>query len=64
MVSVHDELHHIAGVLTQLTHCRLGNHLAQLLVDGQCGTGDSKDGLDVCCREGLGYLTHRGVVEL
>lgn len=35
-----------------------GSHL----VDGQCGTGDSKNGLDVCCRESLGYLTHRGVV--
>lgn len=32
------------------------------LVDRQCGTGDSKDGLDVCRREGLGYLTHGGVV--
>lgn len=32
------------------------------LVDRQCGACDSKDGLDVCCRESLGYLTHRGVV--
>ena len=32
------------------------------LVDRQCGTSDSKDGLDVCRREGLGYLTHGGVV--
>lgn len=32
------------------------------LVDRQRGTGDGKDGLDICRRQGLGYLTHRGVV--
>lgn len=118
IISIHDELHHIAGVLTQLPYCRLGNQLTQLLqwgelkemvghnsqqislrmegvlwkksisggengplrelrkaghgrvwhshssypVDRQCGAGDSKDGLNVCRREGLGYLTHGGVV--
>lgn len=35
-----------------------GSHL----VDRQRGTGDGKDGLDVCCGQGLGYLAHRGVV--
>lgn len=64
IISIHDELYHIAGVLTQLPNRRLRNQLTQLLVDRQCSTGDSKDGLDVCCREGLGYLTHRGVVKL
>lgn len=31
VISVHDELHHIAGILTQLPHCRLRNQLTQLL---------------------------------
>lgn len=31
IISVHDELHHVAGVLTQLPHCRLRNQLTQLL---------------------------------
>lgn len=35
-----------------------GSHL----IHRQCCTGDGKDRLDVCRSEGLGYLTHGGIV--
>lgn len=64
IVSIHDELHHIAGIFAQLPNSRLGNQLAQLLIDRQGCACNSKYRLDVRCGESLGYLTHRRVVKL
>lgn len=48
--------------LRKAGHGRVWHSHSSHPVDRQCGAGDSKDGLDVCRREGLGYLTHGGVV--
>lgn len=37
IISIHDELHDIAGVLAQLSNSRLGNQLTQLLQERGAG---------------------------
>ena len=62
IVVVSHEIHHIAGVVGQLTHGAALYKLDQSAVDRDAIFGDSKDDVDFFLCDRVGELTYRRVV--